>query len=161
MLVLALVVVLVLEAFRIRGDLELPTIRPFERGRLASFAYFALALVAAVLFFPEAIAVAVVLGAALIDPLIGELRIAPGWRSAYPTAPVLAYALIAALALLVVGAWSWPASVLAAVGAAALAIGVERLRYRHLDDDLTMTLVPGIALSALVVLWPGFSALGR
>ncbi|HEV2166748.1 MAG TPA: hypothetical protein VGS23_07245, partial [Thermoplasmata archaeon] len=127
-LLLALLMVLLLDALRLRGHVELPTIRPFERSRLASFAYFAIGLVLAVLLFPEAIAVAVVLGTALVDPLIGELRLSESARRAYPSVPLLAYGAIAFGAFLGVGGWSWEASALAAGAAAALAVGVERLR---------------------------------
>jgi hypothetical protein len=159
-LLLALFVVLGLEILRWAGRLELPTIRAFEHRRLASFAYFAIALVAAVLLFPEAIAVAVVLGAALVDPLIGELRLRPSRRWAYPAVPLLAYGAIAVWALGSVGAWSWASALLLGAIAAGVAVGVERLRYRHLDDDLTMTLLPGIVLAVLVFVAPGIRTLG-
>ncbi|MCI4357835.1 MAG: hypothetical protein L3J95_05695 [Thermoplasmata archaeon] len=159
-LLLALAVILLVELLRWKAGLELPTIRPFEVGRIASFAYFAVAVVAAVLFFPKPVAVAVVLGTALIDPLIGELRLIRSKPTAYPAAPLVAYALIAFLALRWVGNWTVLSAVLAAGLAALLAVGVERVRYRHLDDDLTMTLVPGIALTILLLVTPGAAVLG-
>jgi hypothetical protein len=160
-LLLALLVILVLELMRWKAGLELPTIRPFEVGRVASFAYFAVAVVAAVLFFPKPVAVAVVLGTALIDPLIGEMRLRREAMRAYPSAPIAAYALIGFVALRWVGNWSYPSAAVVAALAGVLAVGVERVRYRHLDDDLTMTLVPGVVLTVLVLVAPGVTALGR
>ena len=149
-LLAALVAVLAVEGARWRALVELPTIRPHEAGRVASFAYFAVGLTAAVLLFPEAVAVAVVLGTALVDPLIGELRSSGRAARLYPSVPLVSYAALAAASFLVVGGWGWISSAVLAAFAAALAVGVERLRYAHLDDDLTMTIVPGVALAVLL-----------
>lgn len=159
-LLLALASVLALEGLRLAAHLELPTIRPYERRRLASYAYYAIALVLAVLLFPRPIAVAVVLGTAIVDPLIGELRLRPEARRLYPVLPVALWAGFAFGSLVLLGAWTIPAALLAAVGAGALAVAVERPRFAGFDDDLAMTLVPALALLALTLLDPGFPRLG-
>jgi len=145
-LLLALAAVLVLEAVRLARGVALPTLRPYEARRPASFAFYAVALVVAVLFFPEPIAVAVVLGTALVDPLVGELRHAGPRRALNLGAPLAVYFGLAVGAFLGVGRWPIGDAVLLAALAAALGVGAERLRYRWLDDDLTMTLVPAVAL---------------
>jgi hypothetical protein len=156
LLVLGLAGVLILEGLRLARLVEIPTIRDYETSRPASYAYYAVALVAALLFFPEAIAVAVVLGTACIDPLIGELRIAPlPYRGWYPALPVLVYAALALIALFLVGGWSPARSVLGAGVAAVLAIVVERPKIGGVDDDLAMTLVPALALLAIALIGPG------
>jgi hypothetical protein len=160
-LLLALGAVLLLEGLRWYGRLDLPTIRPFERDRVASFAYFAVALVAAVLLFPTPIAVAVVLGTALVDPLIGEMRLSERARRGLPAVPIAVYALLAFACFRGIGEWGWGFAAGAAVLAAALAIAVERLRARHLDDDLTMTIVPGAVLTVLLLAQPALTGLGR
>jgi len=156
-LLLTLAAVLVLEGLRLRAGVELPTIRPRERHRVASYVYFAVALVAAVLLFPRAIAVAVVIGTALIDPLIGEMRLRPeiGPRTLFGL-PMALFALISLGALLAIGPWSLGPAVVAAVVAGAIAVIVERPKVAYYDDDLGMVLAPGLALALWVWLWPGF-----
>jgi hypothetical protein len=156
-LLLALAAVLVMEGLRLAAGLELPTIRPWERRRVASFAYFAVALVVAVLLFPRPIAVAVVLGTAFVDPLIGELRLRPGLGAATLWgAPFAALGAIVVGALLLVGNWSIGPALVAAAVAAAIGTVVERPKLPYYDDDLAMVLAPGIALTLWVWLWPGF-----
>ncbi len=145
-LLAALAVVFGLEGLRHFAGLQLPTIRPYEEGRVGSFALFALAIVVAILFFPMPVACAVVLGTALVDPLAGELRRAPYGPAVEFGAPVLAYAVLAFLGLAVLGHWpALPSAGLAAV-AAAIAVAVERPKVWWVDDDLVMTLVPALFL---------------
>ena len=145
-LLLALAAVLLLEAVRLTRGLALPTLRPYEARRPASFAFYAVALVVAVLLFPEPIAVAVVLGTALVDPLVGELRGRRPEGGVNPAVPLGVYFALAFGAFVAVGRWPLGDAAALAVLAAGLGVGAERLRYRWLDDDLTMTLVPACAL---------------
>ncbi len=155
LLLAALAGVLSVELLRHAASLELPTIRGFEGPRMASYSYFAVALVLAVLLFPEAIAVAVVLTTAFVDPLIGELRRRAAPRAVTVLGPLLVALGLAALALRFVGGWSPPAAVLGAALLAAIAVFVERWRIPYLDDDLTMTVLPGAALALLLLAAPG------
>jgi dolichol kinase len=155
-LLLALGAVLAIEALRHIARVELPTIRPYERKRVASFAFFAVALVISVLVFPKTIAVAVVLGTALVDPLAGILRLR---KKGYWTpwiAPIVVYTGIAFVVFRWVGGWSWGSALAIAVGAAVVAVLVERPESKWYDDDLGMTLVPGVLLTVALWLWPGF-----
>lgn len=154
-LVLALVAVLGIELVRLLGRVEVPTIREYERRRMASYAWYGVALVLAVLVFPEAVAIAVVLGTALVDPLIGELRRDPArFRRMYPWVPLLVYAGLAALPLVGFG-WGLARAVGFGLVAAVIAVGVERPKLLLVDDDLAMTVVPAVALTALGLLGPG------
>lgn len=155
LLLIGLALVLLLEALRWTAGVELPTIREYEKARIASYTFYAVALVAAVLLFSRVIAVIVVLGTAFVDPLIGELRQSARWRSTYPWLPGAAYVLLGATAGLLVGHWAPFAAVAAAGVAAVLALAVERPKIPNLDDDLAMTIVPALALAGLVLLWPG------
>jgi len=159
-LLLALGAVLAVEALRHAARIELPTIRPYERARVASFAFFAVALVISVLVFPKPVAVAVVLGTALIDPLAGELRFRGRSRATSWLVPILAYALLAAVIFRWVGGWAIASAVVAAVGAAVVAVAIERPKWAWYDDDFGMTLVPGVVLSLALWLWPGFPGAG-
>jgi hypothetical protein len=154
-LLLGLAVILVLEALRLAVDLELPTVRPYESRRVASYVFYAVALVVAILLFPEPIAVAVVLGTALVDPVIGELRRAPGWARAYPAMPLILYAALALLAFALTRPWGALESVVLAATAAVVAVAVERPKLPWIDDDLAMTILPGLVVVGASVLWAG------
>jgi hypothetical protein len=162
-LLLALLAVLTLEAVRLAEGVELPMIRPWEAasGRPGSYAFFAVALVVAVLWLPPALGTAVVLGGAWADPLAGELR----YRS-FPTwvtiaGPALFYAALAAVALRWIGGWSVPAAVLVGLGAGLLGALVERPNLRWVDDDLLIVLVPGAFLAGLLAIAPWIPMVGR
>lgn len=153
-LLLALAAVLVLETLRHLTGAELPTIRPYEQRRVASFVFYAVALVVAVLLFPEPIAVVVVLGTSLVDPLIGELRIRRARAPAYPLVPWVVYVVLGTTGLWIVTRVAL-APILATVAAAgAIGVAVEAPRTRWVDDDLAMTLIPAI------VLWLGATFAG-
>ena len=145
-LLLALAAVVVLELLRLSAGVKLPTIRSYEADRPASYVFYAVALVIAVLLFPGPIAVAVVLGTAIVDPIAGVLRGSARTRRLGPWLPFAVYTTLAATALAVVGRWPWGWAAALGALAGALAVAVERWRFRWLDDDLTMTVVPALAL---------------
>jgi hypothetical protein len=154
-LLAALAAVLVLEVLRHSARLELPTLRPYEQRRVASYAFFAIALVAAVLIFPEPVGAAVVLGTALVDPLAGELRAARVRSTTLWAVPAVAYAGLAFVGLWAVGRWPLLDSAVLAVVVAPLAIAVERPKYHWVDDDLAMTFAPAVALYVVGVVLLG------
>ena len=156
-LLLALAIVLGLEALRHVVGLELPTIRPYEEGRIGSFALFALALVVAIVVFPMPIASAVILGTAVVDPLAGELRRDPRYRRIDAVVPVSVYAVLAWVGLAVFGGWPAVGSVPLAIIAGGVGVAVERPKIAVLDDDLLMTLVPAVVLYLLGVLALGYA----
>ena len=155
MLLVALAAAGVIEVFRLGFGTSVPTIRGYEARRPASYMFYAVALVIAVLLFPEPIAAAVVLGTAIVDPLAGELRARPAGRRLQVALPFVVYAGMAGPALALVGGWPWATALTLGLVAAAVAIAVERWRFRWVDDDLTMTVVP-----ALVLYGAGVVALG-
>ncbi|MEM0128567.1 MAG: hypothetical protein QXG65_00135 [Thermoplasmata archaeon] len=150
----ALAALALLEGLRLTGRIELPVTRPYEARRPASYAYFGGAIVASALAFPRPIAIAVILGTALVDPIAGELRASPRWSAGYPWLAGAAYGAIALGSLAVAG----PVPLLPAAGlavlAAILALAAEAPTWTYVDDDLAMTLVPGVALTVLALLVP-------
>jgi hypothetical protein len=157
-LLLALAMVLGLEGMCHRAGWELPTLRPFERARVASYAWYAVALVVAVLAFPEPVAVVVVLGTAIVDPVAGEARSAR--RGAmYPGVPLIVYAAIAVVVLGPVFRWEWGGVLLAAGLSTILGVVAEYPKSPIVDDDVTMTLLPGVALTVLLHAAPWLPAL--
>ena len=155
-LLAALAAVYVVEGLRHAAGLELPTIRPYEQGRVGSFAIFGTAIVVAILFFPLAIACAVVLGTAVADPVAGELRRDPRYRRVDAVAPFAVYSVLAFVGLAPLGGWPLLPSVGLALGAGAVAVAVERPKVWWVDDDLVMTLVPALALYAVGVVALGY-----
>jgi hypothetical protein len=151
-LLAALAVVFVLEGLRHAAGLELPTIRPFEAHRVASFAFYATALVGAILLAPVPIACAVILGTALVDPLAGGLRDSDRYRRLYPALPFGVYTVLAYFGLVTLGGWPWVASIPLAVLAAAVGLAAEYPTMTWLDDDLAMTAAPAVALYVVGVI---------
>jgi len=150
-LLAALLAMFVLEALRHAVGLQLPTIRPYEAHRVASFAFYALALVLAVLLFPRPIGAAVVLGTAVVDPLAGELRRRGGSTLTTVLTPFAVYAVLAFAGLAVVGDWPIAISAALALVAAPIAVAAERPKWPWIDDDLVMTLAPAVFLYAVGV----------
>jgi hypothetical protein len=151
-LLAALGAMFLLEVLRHAAGLELPTIRPYEVHRVASFVFFSIALVLAVLLFPLPIGAAIVLGTAIVDPVAGELRHERASPLLAVGIPLGAYALLAFVGLVAIGGWPAGDSALLAVAAAPIAIAAEWPKYPWVDDDLVMTLVPGLFLYAAGVL---------
>ena len=136
----------VFEIWRLRSRTAVLGMRDYEKHRMSAAAWFVLAALPALLFFPLGYTLPVFLGMGLVDPLIGELRS----RSSrlYPLLPTLAYLVLAlGSMLLIFGPQAHV--VVAALVATALAIWVEGLRIEWLDDDFTMIVVPllGITLT--------------
>ncbi|MGA8664178.1 MAG: hypothetical protein WB809_03805 [Thermoplasmata archaeon] len=151
-LLLALVAVLFLEVLRHVGGIEIPTIRPYEAHRVASFAFFALALVGAILLFPEPVGAAVILGTSLVDPIAGELRRHHPSLSVRWGVPIAAYIPLALVGMVLFGGWPLLPSAGLAVLAAVLAVAVEQPKVMWADDDLAMTFVAAFALYVVGVL---------
>ncbi len=145
-LLAALAAMLVVEVLRHAAGLELPTLRAYERRRVASFVFFSVALVLAVLLFPMPIGAAIILGTALVDPIAGELREQSSSRLLWVGLPILAYALLAFVGMVAIGNWPAGTAALLAAGVAPVAIAVEWPKYPWADDDLVMTVVPGLVL---------------
>jgi hypothetical protein len=145
-LLAALAVVLLLETLRHAVGLQLPTLREYEAHRIGSYALYSIALVVALLLFPEPIGAAVILGTAIVDPVAGELRASRTRRSWSPALPFALYAALAFAGLAGIGRWPLLDSVGLAVLAGGLAVVVEGPTIRWMDDDLAMVIVPGIAL---------------
>ncbi|MGA7923658.1 MAG: hypothetical protein WCA77_06750 [Thermoplasmata archaeon] len=159
-ILLALAAVFVLEFLRHTAGLELPTLRSYESHRVGSYVFYAVALVIAVLAFPRPIATVVILGSALVDPLVGELRLRPDRRRFLPHVPVIVYAVLGASALVFAFGWALVPALVLVVFLGAVAVLVEEPRIPWLDDDLIMTLVPGIVGTIVVEAFPALPRVG-
>jgi dolichol kinase len=141
--------ILVFEVLRLHYQWPIIGIRDYEYDRLSAAAWAALAMVVALLFFPLQLAAPAIVGMAFVDPLIGELRRRKS--KLYPTIPTLVY-----LALVLVILWYFfglnTTVILASAVATGLAIAIERLRTKYIDDDFLMTIVPLLGLAAIFLI---------
>ena len=148
-LVLLLAVVLAFEAVRLWRGWTFLGLREYEAGRVSAFAWASIGLTFTFLFFPLELAAPAVTGMAFTDPLIGELRRRES--DLYPLVPAVFYfALVLAIFIALMG-WSWQV-VLASVVGTVLAIGVERIRTKYVDDDFLMMVVPLLGMAAVLFL---------
>lgn len=154
-LLAVLVVAILLEVLRHAASLQLPTIRPYEEHRIASFVFYSIALAGAILLFPVPIAAAVILGVALVDPLVGELRLRGVSEPFLWIAPIAAYLPLAWVGMVVVGNWPPLPSLGLSALAALLGVASERPKLPWVDDDLAMAFVPALALYGVGVVGLG------
>lgn len=152
---LAALLVVLIEVSRFLVGFSLPTLRDYERERVASYVYWAASLALLVAFFPEGLAVAALFAAALSDIAASGVRRAGGGRAASKLATWALYGAIAATVLLVLGAEPAAAAAVLAVAAGLVAALVEGIRWPGLDDDLLMPLVPALVVLGLSHVVPG------
>ncbi len=148
-----LVVVGIIECRRLGGTLDRQYffgLRTYEHHRPASYFYFGAGLIILLLAFPQQIAVPCILCACFVDPAIGEFR----YRLKKKTAYLLGFLLSAGFFL---GIWyhaqPWVVFCVCLIGASGAVLG-ERVKFRWLDDDLLIQLVPAILL---LIFWLGLS----
>lgn len=143
-LVFALFVTLVFESIRMAKQLNIIGMRPYESNRMSAAAWAGIALVIAFLFFPLEVAAPAVFGMAWIDPLCGELR--KHKSPLYPNFPKVAY-FVLVLAIMTATVGLSIGVLIAAVLSALVAISVEKVNTRFLDDDFTMLVIPLIVIA--------------
>ncbi len=156
-LLAVLFVAILLEVLRHAAGLQLPTIRPYEEHRVASFIFYAIALAGVILLFPVPIAAAVILGVAIVDPAAGELRQRKVSDAVMWTVPIVVYIPLAWVGMVGPGGWPPLPCLGLSVLAAALAVAAERPKVNWFDDDLTMAFVPALALYAVGVIVLGLA----
>jgi hypothetical protein len=135
----------VLEAWRIRSGWVFFLFRDYEKKWVAGYFWYGAGCVMALVFFEPRLAVPSILGVALVDPLLGEMRDA-GAKRAAPAIGIAAWAGIAAGANLVGGAATpWALVPLGAVAA----VTAETVKVPHIDDNFLMIAAPLLAMAGL------------
>ena len=139
------------ESVRVWKKFTFLGLRPHEKDRLASHAWAAVGLVLVLWLFPRDIASGAIVGWALVDPLMGEMRS----RKMRPrTVVIVSAAFYLVLALIMFFLWSERSSadfaVLALVGTA-VAIPAEYVKIRHIDDDFMMSVLPALGMLGVAV----------
>ena len=150
LLIAFFVLVMAFEALRLRRGVTFLGLRPHERHSIASFAWAAAGITAALWLMPMEIATPVLIGMGLVDPMIGEMRrigASPPFRVLLP---LVVYAVICIVTLSLMVEGQAGAIIAISVLGAALAIGAERLRLPGgIDDDFLMIVVPGSMMSIM------------
>jgi hypothetical protein len=144
-LLIALAISLGFELLRLVIGFNVPGMRSYERDQISAGAWAAIALTFAFLFFPFELAAPVIVGMAIVDPVIGKVR-RTKWYPGFP------YLLHLAIMLTVLGALV-PLdlrTVVAAVITSALALLAEGFKTSYVDDDFLMIVVPLIGLALLM-----------
>jgi hypothetical protein len=144
-LLAVLTAVLAFEAARLGLGWRFPGLRDYEARRPGAYAQAGLGIAIGFLFFPMPFVVAVVFGMAWVDPLISMLR--RGAPALYPHAPLVAYALIADVALVLLTGLGALHIAILSITTAIFAIAIERPNFRRVDDDFLLLTFP------LLVLW--------
>jgi hypothetical protein len=146
MLLAVFVVVMVIEALRLAKGKVFFGLRDYEKGQLSAYAWAAIGITVAFLFFLREFVICAVWGMGWTDPLIGELR--RHWKKGYPAIPLVTYFLLTFTLLRVFSEIALPVCLLLAAVGSAVAIAVEYPKIRHVDDDFLMLIVPLVAVTA-------------
>lgn len=134
-----MLMVLGFEALRLIFLIKVPGMRPYEFERPSAAAWTAVGMTFSLLLFPVELTLPVLMGMGWVDPMIGEMR--KRKSDLYPSFPVIIYA-----ALMVVGLGYFygltPLVLVASALVAPLAVLVESLPVRYIDDDIMLIVVP-------------------
>ncbi len=144
-------IALVIEAVRLPKGILVFGMRPHEKNQIASFAWAAAGITAALWLFPHDIAAATLIGMAFVDPFAGELRARRVEARAGLTASLLAYLGICAVVLVLANDRSLGLLLLLSAVGSVVAVSSEHFKSRYLDDDFLMLVAPGIIMTALTL----------
>lgn len=153
LLLMVLMLPLSVELVRLKRQSSFMGLREYEKGRLSSYMWFNLSAVMLLLWsdlgdLPQGIAAGCIVLAAMVDPLLGELK--PKGRERAMVVGTLAAAVILAL---------FDIQLYYALPAAALAVYAEQFQLRNLDDDMIMQVVPALFLALCWVIGDNSSLL--
>jgi len=145
LLLLVVGTVFALDVGRIALRIPVFGLRKYEAGRISAYAWGTIALAIGLVFVPWVLVIPAFCGMAWIDPLCAWTR----RTRRYPWLPAIAYAVVFASALVVIGSGLDPLEIGALAGIATpIALLAEYPDIRVVDDDFLMTIAP------LLVLWP-------
>jgi dolichol kinase len=147
------VIAIILEILRIKGFVSSNHffgLRMYEKNRIGSYVFFAVAILLLLKFFPQPIAIPCILCACLGDPLIGEIRFRYGINYVY----VLGFLICMSFFLI---AWYKADLILAVsagiVGGLGALIG-ETNKFWWLDDDFMIQILPAILVGIIWIALP-------
>lgn len=144
--------IIAFEIVRLARGITFFGLRPHEKDQIASFVWAAAGIVLTLWLFPQEIASAAIIGMALVDPLMGEMRRSGAKDLMTISASALAYFAISFSVLFVVGAFEIIGCVALASIGALLAIPSEWFEVPFVDDDFLMPVIPALGMTALSLL---------
>ncbi len=121
-------------------------LRPHEEESVASFAWAAAGITFVLWMIPKPLATATLIGMALVDPLMGELRRSFGQKVWVIAASIGVYFAIAFSTLALWGDHTIPMCIILAAIGALVAIPSEAIKVKVIDDDFLMLALPGVAV---------------
>lgn len=145
--IILIVVALIVEAIRLKTKKIVYGMRKYEKKQISAYAWFAMGMGLALLLFPMIFVVSVVIGMAVIDPLIGEIRFRK--KELYPIVPSILYGIIMYVCLLLLSDMAIWVLVLYTIVGTFCAIYAESWNIKAIDDDFLMIIVPLMVLFAL------------
>src|SRR5437870_1792218 len=138
---------LCIEIARIALNIRLLGLRPYEGQRVSAYAQGLLGLAFGLFVIRDPrIVVPVFLGMAWVDPLAALCR-RRGWPRFVPTA---AYLVLFLSTVFLMKSFAIPNALLFSVAATAVAMAMEGPKFRQMDDDLLLQIVPMVVLYFLV-----------
>ena len=148
---------LILEILRIKGKISSEHffgLRFYEKNRIGSYVFFAVAILILLRFFPQQIAIPCILSACIADPVMGEIRLK--FKNSYSYVYIFGFLLCMIFFMI---AW-FKADVYlmvfaSLIGAFGAVIG-ETKKLWWLDDDFMIQMVPAILLIIIWIFLPYF-----
>ena len=149
-------IALILEILRLKGKISSDHffgLRFYEKKRIGSYVFFAVAILILLRFFPQQIAIPCILCVCIADPAMGEIRIHLNIKYVY----VFGFLLCMFFFLI---AWYkadiWLMITASLIGASGAIIG-ETKKFWWLDDDFMIQMVPAVLL---LIFWMALSYIG-
>lgn len=135
-----LIIFIVFDIARLkRKRYKLTGLRDYEENRIGSYVYFGIGTSILLLLFPQQIAIPCIVSAALVDPVAGELR---------KINLKLSYLIVFMLSFFIFySTWlTSPYAILISVTSSLSLTLSELKKFRYLDDDLLMQIVPALTI---------------
>jgi len=142
-LIAAVTIVVLIETWRLARKKLLPGMRPYEIGRIASYAYAVLGVATVLIIAPLEVGIPCIIAMAWADPVAGEIRLASGSVPVTALVTGLFYASLSLLVLRLLGVEYIDSLILVAV-TAPIAVISESVDFGGLDDDFTMLFFPSL-----------------
>ena len=150
-----LVFALLLEGLRLSGKISSEHffgLRFYEKNRVGSYIFFAVAILILIRFFPQQIAIPCILCACIADPIMGEIRARFNIRYVY----ISGFLICMSFFMIAFYKADLFFMVLASVVGAYGAVVGETKKFWWLDDDFMIQMVPAILLLILWIALPYF-----
>ena len=150
---IVVVFAITIEVLRIKGHISSDHffgLRMYEKNRVGSYVFFAVAILILLRFFPQQIAIPCILCACLADPLIGEIRYRYGKEHVY-------YIGFLICMLFFMVSWYKTDPILMVsvgiIGGFGAVVG-ETKKFWWLDDDFMIQMVPALLIGILWIALP-------